>query len=93
MAQAAAVGLVEATGNVTNTEIKNCSFRSNVDAANFIDFGGAACSGVISNCMFSSLDIAGAMTTIDFTGGHVFECYVSGEADKYGIVGGGTIYS
>ncbi len=29
---------------------------------------------------------------IDFTGGHVFECYVAGDADSFGIVGGGTVY-
>ena len=23
---------------------------------------------------------------IDFTGGHVFECYVAGEADKLGVL-------
>lgn len=90
-AQTAVVGLIDSTGNVTNAWIRDCAFRSNVDGALFIDFNGAANSGVISNCYFSSIDTAGAVAgCIDFTGGHAFECYVSGEADTYGIVGGGT---
>ncbi|MHC4121799.1 MAG: hypothetical protein ACYSWO_30370, partial [Planctomycetota bacterium] len=31
VAQTAAAGLVDSSGNVTNMEIKNCSFRSNID--------------------------------------------------------------
>ncbi len=90
-AQAAAVGLVDSSGNVTNAEIKNSSFRSNVDGALWIDFNGAANSGVVKNCMVSSIDTAGATSTGDFTGGHFFECYVSGEADAFGLVGGGGV--
>lgn len=94
VAQAAAVGLLVISGNATNVEIKRCSFASAIDGAVFIDFSGATCSGVIAECYFSSLDIAGAVTGgFDFTGGHIFECYVSGEADAYGIIGGGTAYS
>lgn len=94
VAQAAVVGLIATSGNATNVEIKRCSFRSNVDGALFIDFNGAANSGVIAECYFSSIDTAGAVTAgFDFTGGHIFECYVAGEADSYGIIGGGTIYN
>jgi pectate lyase len=93
-AQAAVVGLIETSGNATNVWIKNCAFRSNVDGALFLDFNGAANSGVVSECYFSSIDVAGATTAgFDFTGGHVFECYVAGEADTYGIVGGGSAYN
>jgi len=91
VAQAAAVGLVEATGNVTNCIIKDSHFRSNIDNAKQIDLQGAACGGLISNCYFSSIDTAGAVgASINFTGGHAFECYVSGEADAYGLIGGGS---
>lgn len=94
VAQTAVVGLIETSGNATNVWIKDCLFRSNVDDALFIDFNGAANSGGITNCYFSSIDTAGAVTAgIDFTGGHVFECYVAGEADSYGLVGGGTVYN
>lgn len=93
-AQTAVVGLIETSGNATNVEIKNCNFVSLVDGALFIDFNGAANTGVLVWNMFSSLDTAGAVTAgIDFTGGHVFENYVAGEADSYGIVGGGTVYN
>jgi hypothetical protein len=94
VAQTAVVGVLLATGNVTNVWIKDTLFRSNVDGAVFVDFQGTACSGGITNCYFSSIDTAGAVTAcINFTGGHVFECYVAGDADSFGIVGGGTVYS
>lgn len=89
-AQTSVVGLVAASGNVTNVWIENCAFRSNIDGALWVDFNGAACSGLITNCYVSSIDTAGAVGTLDFTGGHAFECYVAGEADTYGIVGGGS---
>ncbi len=93
VAQTAVIGLIEATGNVTNAWIKDTLFRSNVDGALFIDLQGTACSGGITNCYFSSIDTSGAVTAgINFTGGHVFECYVAGDADSYGLVGGGTVY-
>lgn len=93
-AQAAVVGLIDSTGNVTNMRIRNCDFRSNVDGALFIDFNGAANGGTVSYCNFSSIDTAGAVTAgFDLTGAHCFECYVAGEADSFGIVGGGTIYN
>jgi hypothetical protein len=85
-AQTAAHGQVDSSGNVTNAVIKNCFFRSNVDGALHIDFNGAANSGFVSNCHFSSIDTAGAVAAaVDFTGGHVFNCLVSGEADLSGI--------
>lgn len=91
VAQTAVVGVIETSGNATNVWIKDCFFRSNVDGALFLDFNGAANSGCVSNCYFSSLDVAGAVSAgFDFTGGHVFECYVAGEPDTYGIVGGGS---
>lgn len=93
-AQTAVVGLIATSGNATNVWIKDCAFRSNVDGALFLDFNGAANSGVVSNCYFSSIDTAGAVAGgFDFTGGHMFECYVAGEADTYGIIGGGTAYN
>jgi hypothetical protein len=95
IAQAAAVGLIATSSHATNVEIKRCSFVSNVDGAIFIDFSGSTCSGVIAECYFSSADTAGAVGTFDFTGGHMFECYVAGEADTFGLVGGGsgTVYN
>jgi len=89
-AQTAVVGMLATSGNATNVWIDNCAFRSNVDGALWVDFNGAANSGVISNCYVSSIDTAGAQNTLDFTGGHAFRCYVSGEADAWGLEGGGT---
>jgi hypothetical protein len=94
VAQTSVVGLLIASGNVTNAWIKDSLFRSNIDGAVFIDFDGTACSGGVTNCYFSSLDVAGAVTAgFDFTGGHIFECYVAGEPDTYGIIGGGSAYN
>lgn len=94
VAQTAVVGMIETSGNATNVWIKDSLFRSNVDGALFIDFNGADNSGGVTNCYFSSIDIAGAVTAgFDFTGGHMFECYVAGEADSYGLIGGGTVYN
>ena len=93
-AQSVVTGLIATSGNTTNMEIKNCSFRSNVDGALFLDFNGTANSGCITWNMFSSIDTAGAVTAgHDVTGAHVFENYVAGEADSYGLVGGGTVYN
>lgn len=91
VAQAAAHGLVVTSGNCTDVQITNCYFRSNVDGALWVDFNGAANSGFVANCYVSSIDTAGATSTGDFTGGHFFECYVSGEADAFGLVGGGGV--
>lgn len=94
VAQTSVVGLIATSGNATNVEIKRCSFRSNVDGALFIDFNGTANSGVVAECYFSSIDTAGAVTAgFDFTKGHIFECYVAGEDDSFGLVGGGTVYN
>jgi len=89
-AQAAAVGLFDSVGNVTNVWIDNCAFRSNIDGALWVDFNGAANGGLITNCNVSSIDTAGAQNTLDFTGGHAFNCRVSGEADAWGLEGGGS---
>lgn len=91
VAQTSVVGLVYASGNVTNAVITNCYFRSNIDGALWVDFDGTANSGFVANCYVSSIDGAGATSTGDFTGGHFFECYVSGEADAFGLVGGGGV--
>ena len=94
VAQAAAVGLIESSDNVTNAVIRDCYMRSNIDGAIFLDFNGTANSGVIANVYQSSINTAGAVTEgFDTTGMHVFECYVAGEADAWGLVGGGTVYS
>lgn len=89
-AQTSVVGMVATSGNATNVWIDNCAFRSNIDGALWVDCNGAANSGVISNCYVSSIDTAGAQNTLDFTGGHAFRCYVAGEADTWGLEGGGT---
>jgi hypothetical protein len=92
IAQTSVVGLIKTTGTVTNAWIKDCFFRSNIDGAIFIDFDNASCSGGITNCYFSSINTAGATSEgIDFSGGHVFQCYMSGEPDAFGLVGGGGV--
>jgi hypothetical protein len=89
--QTSIVGQVLTTGNLTNVWIKDSSFVNLQDGAISIDLQGTACSGTITNCYFSSLDIAGAITAaVNFTGGHCFECYVAGEADAWGLLGGGA---
>lgn len=89
-AQTAAVGLMDSVGNVTNVLIENCQFRSNIDGALWVDFAGAANGGLIVNCNVSSLDIAGAQNTLNFTGGHSFNCRVAGEPDSWGLEGAGA---
>lgn len=90
VAQAAAVGLIATSGNATDVWIDNCAFRSNIDGALWVDFNGAANSGLITNCNVSSIDTAGAQNTLDFTGGHAFNVRVAGEADTWGLEGSGT---
>jgi hypothetical protein len=93
-AQTAAHGLIVSSGNITNLWIRDCAFSSQVDGAVFIDLDGTTNTGLVTNCYFSSIDGAGAVTAgFDMTGVHAFECYVAGEADSYGIVGGGTAYN
>jgi len=89
-AQTSVVGLIATSGNATNVWINNCAFRSNIDGALWVDFNGTANSGLITNCNVSSIDTAGAQGTLDFTGGHAFNCRVAGEADTWGLEGGGT---
>lgn len=89
-AQSSVVGLIETSGNATNVWINNCAFRSNIDGALWVDFNGAANSGLITNCNVSSIDTAGGQNTLDFTGGHAFNCRVAGEADAWGLEGGGS---
>lgn len=90
VAQTSVVGLVASSGNMTNVWIDNCAFRSNIDGALWVDFNGAANGGLITNCNVSSIDTAGAQTTLDFTGGHAFNCRVAGEADAWGLEGAGA---
>jgi hypothetical protein len=90
VAQTSVVGLIATSGNATNVWINNCAFRSNIDGALWVDCNGAANGGLITNCNVSSIDIAGAQVTLDFTGGHAFNCRVAGEADTWGLEGGGS---
>jgi len=92
VAQASANGLIDSSGHVTNMWIRDCDFRSNIDGALILDFNGTANGGVVSYCNFSSIDTAGAVTGgFDLTGAHCFECYVAGDADSFGLVGGGAV--
>jgi len=86
-----ATAQIDYSGAVTEVWIKDSFFRSNVDAAVQINFVDGSNLGLITNCWFSSLDVAGALTTaVEFTGGHVCGSFFTGEADKYGIIGGGA---
>jgi len=91
-AQGSLVALLVGT-TVTSTIIKNSSFRSNKDAAKFIGFSSTG-SGTIVGCSFSSLDIAGmtgsAGTPYILGGVHMNNCYMAGDIDGWGIIGGGT---
>ncbi len=90
IAQAAVVGLLLATDAVNGIDIRGCNFRSNIDAAVCINFNQADNDGIIRDCMFSTIDTADFTTLgVDATGAHCFECYFSGDADGWGIVGGG----
>lgn len=82
---------MDASGLMSNVWIKNCFWRSNVDGAVNIEFTDTDNNGVMTNCYFSSLDISGyAAGAVNCTGMHCFECYVAGDADSFGIVGGGA---
>ena len=84
-------GIIVTSGNATNVLIKDSYFRSFIDGALILDFNGTANGGLIANCYFSSNDAADANTVgVDFTGGHCFECYFTGDADSFGIAGGGA---
>ena len=87
-AQGSVTALIVGTA-VTSGLIRKCSFRSNVDDAKFIGYSGA-CTGITRDCCFSSIDDAAATTAGYVASGHQsFNCYVSGEEDKWGILGGG----
>ena len=86
-----ATGNIQISGNVTNMEIKNCNFYSNVDGAVCMAISGAACTGVIKDTHFGSADAAGfANGAADATGAHFFNCMGSGDVDGYGIPVGGS---
>jgi len=89
VAQATEIALIAGTA-ITSSIIKNCSFRSNVDEAIMVNFSGT-CTGLITHCYFSSIDDGGAITAgITASGMQCFECYFTGEADKWGLLGGMT---
>ena len=77
---------------VTNIEVKDCYFYNNKDAATCIAFSDAGGnSGVFRDCTFGSLDGSGFMAGgANATGAHFFNCFGSGEAEKYGAAMGGT---
>jgi hypothetical protein len=86
-----ATGTIQTSGNVTNMEIKDCNFYSNVDGAICIAMAGAACTGTVFNTHFASADAAGfAAGAADATGAHFFNCMVSGDVNGYGVPGGGA---
>ena len=92
-AQTSSVALIVGS-DVTSSLIKNCSFTNPKDGALFIGFSGT-CTGIMRDCAFSSLDVAGAISGGFVNSGFLaMNCWVSGEADKWGILGGGNaIYS
>ena len=76
--------------DVTSGMIKNCSFVSPKDEALFIGFSGT-CTGIMRDCCFSSLDVAAAVSGGYTNSGFMaMNCYIAGEADKWGILGGGA---
>lgn len=89
-----ATGTIQLTGNVTNMEVKNCNFYSNVDGAVCMKIDGTACTGVVKDTHFASADAAGfAAGAADATGAHFFNCMGSGDVNGYGIpVGGDGAY-
>ncbi len=78
---------------LTSGVIRDSSFRSNKDGAKFLGFSGAS-TGVTWGCSFSSIDVAGATGSAGSgyvtSGFHCHNCYVSGDLDGWGIIGGGT---
>ena len=89
VAQQAVVAQLVGT-DVTSSIVKNCNFRSNKDGALHIGFSGA-CTGLIRNCYFSSIDVAGGQAAgFTASGMQFFECYVSGDPDSWGLVCGMT---
>ena len=95
VAQGGVIPCLEATGNVTDIEVKNCYFYSNVNGGRCVGFAGTACSGVWRDCGFGSADtddfIAAGMNA---TGSHFFNCTGSGDVGLWAVpTGGVAIYS
>lgn len=91
-AQTSLVALIVGTA-VTSTVIRDSSFRSNKDGAKFIGFSSTS-TGSIYGCSFSSIDVAGftgtAGTPYVVSGCQMNNCYMSGDADGWALLGGGT---
>ena len=84
-------GNIQTAGNVTNFEMKDCNFYSNVQGAICMAMTGTANTGVIYDTHFASADTAGfAAGAGNCTGAHFFNCMVSGDVNGYGVPGGGT---
>jgi len=82
---------LDASGLMSNVWLKNNFWRSNVDAAVHLEFTDANNNGVITHNYFSSLDTADANTVaVEASGMHCFECYMTGDANSFAIVGGGA---
>lgn len=91
VAQGTKVGLLLATDAVNDIDIRGCNFRHWIDAAVTINFDQADNSGVIRDCMFSSIDTQGyEIGGVNASGAHCYECFFSGDVDGWGLVGGGT---
>ena len=86
-------GMVAGT-DITSSFMKDCSFANPDEAAEIIDFSGT-CTGIMRDCVFSSIDEAGAIADGFVNSGFLaMNCWVSGEADKRGVLGGGNaVYS
>lgn len=89
VAQTSLVALITGT-DITSGLIKNCTFTNPKDGALFIGFSGT-CTGIMRDCTFSSLDVAGAISDGFVNSGFLaLNCWVSGEANGWGILGGGN---
>lgn len=88
-------GTIQTSGNVTNLEMKDCNFYSNVDGAVCIAMAGTACTGTVKDTHFASADTADfAAGAADATGAHFFNCMGSGDVNGYGVpCGGAQIYA
>ncbi len=76
--------------DITSGFIKNCKFFNADAAAEFIDFSGTN-TGIMRDCVFSSIDAAGAISDGFVNSGFLaMNCWVSGEAQGWGIIGGGN---
>lgn len=90
--QSSLVALIVGT-TLTSGLIRDCSFRSKAQNAKFLGFSSTS-TGVTWGCSFSSEDTVAATGNADTpyvtSGFHCHNCYVSGEQDAWGIIGGGT---